>query len=782
MSVVERDALLEQGREIRFPDQKPDGMPDADWLQLRTIPATALEALFDPVTRTSTRRVVLHNVIVSGELNCRHVVAAVEFRATKSLFDSPVDFSGTQFQGPVDFSEAQFHGPVRLRSARFDYDLRLDLAFFEKESVFELIDVGGVFSAQGTIFQQARFQASHFSKPAVFSPKQLDSGRVRRTAFCGDGLFVEARFDGTATFSRVHFRKNVDFSRAAIGMNLFFRSELRQGQKKPSRLWCGGTATFLDTTVGGSVDLNGAQFKGLVTFTRLRAGAGLFCRALPEHGERIRARFSKDAWFVGIQVTGRTVFGGASFAGRCDFEGAQLKGDAFFNTIWESDVRFEVHGDANFRGLLVEGTTDFTAAIFKRNARFDRARFVGSLYCGSAIAPRLMRPLFCGLTTFNDMAVQGAIFFSGACFREEVSFRRMQIQSSVYFGAVDLTSRSARTTFRSRSFFTEVRIAGTADFIAAKFRDVTSWDRASVGGSILFRPMRQTIVNFSAESEFRDVEIRGVADFSNARFTRNLNLNRARLGAGIFSGARFNARCSLVDAQIQVIDFGSTSKDRAVFASALSLQGLTYARFSGDWRALVARLPPGQLQPYTQLEKHFRAVAEDGEADKVYVACRRKERAVLKRRVHLLWTDRSARRDKVRERVATTRDWFLNWALDRFFYYGLPCWRHIAVAAVLFIASIFLLLLPGALTPREVGTEVHNRRDRVYASSGAALTNLIPGEHASELAAWEPSKRLKPLPIGLTYFQWAAFLRYTIYALAGLGAAQLAALKKTRPD
>lgn len=779
-NAAERESWLLEGREIRFPHERPEEIKETDWLALRTIFAFEIASLFDPITVTAKTPISLHNVIISGKLTCRRAIAAADFRVTRSRFDNAVDFSGAQFLGTVDLSESRFQDEVRLRSAKFSYDLLLDLATFEKTSFFELIEVGGIFFAQGTLFHEVRLTASHFSKPATFGPKVLREGRVRRTAFYGDLLLREAQFDGSAEFSGVYFSKNVDFSRATIRTNLFLRAQFMATGKTPVRTWCAGRATFMDVIVNGAVDFNGAQFLAEVTLTRMRAGAGLFCGSITENGVSIRSHFRKDGWFEDVQITGRTVFSGTKFSGKCSFVAAQLKGDAFFNAVWRTNARFEIQGEAIFRGVSIDGTTDFTGATFGGPASFERARFGGNFYCGAASDPELICPLFRGPATFDDSLVRGAVFFSGADFQRDASFRRMQINSSAYFGPVDLASGLARTVFRGRSFFRELRIGGTADLIAVQFLGLTSWDRTSIGGSMFCLARGQETASFAPDSSFRDLEIRGVADFSGARFGGAVSFSRARIASSaFFSGAHFKGRLSFVDAQIQVIDFGGTEKDHARLPPTLDLQGLTYSRFNGNWEMLVARLPLEQLQPYTQLEKHFRGVAEEREADKVFVARRRKERVALRRQVFATWTNDGVRGSKFWERqFGVAREWLLNWALDRLFYYGLPCWRHLMVASGLIVVSFLLFLLPGSLTPKDKGTRLNDRREYAYAAAGAVIANLIPGESASELTAWKPSMERRPFPIGWTYFQWSAFLRYSIYALAGLGAAQLAALKK----
>jgi uncharacterized protein YjbI with pentapeptide repeats len=784
-TVADRDLWLKQGRLLEFPDVMPSGMAPALWNALRNIPADLIRANFDPVSRASSVGLLLHNVEITGSLRLINRIIYHDVRITNSTIVDELDWSRIQCNGRVNLSGTVFKKEARFVAAGFSHDFLVSNSDFEGESFFDLIKVADLFDARGAHFTgKASFRSCHFSEMAQFAASTTETGAiVRRMEFCDNVLFHESRFDRSAIFEAVHFNKDVNFSRIVVGGNFFLRTAYVREWNKFGLLCCDGDLTLMDVVVNGAADLNGLNVAGKATLTRMKAGGGLFCRVLQENGKHVRPRFRGDAFLDNIRVSGRTTFSGATFEGNITFAGSRLEGDAYFNAAWKTRFRFEVRKEADFRGVSIDGLADFTAARFTKEAHFERSRFGGNLYFGSATEPAVLRPVFAGAAIFNDVSVAGSASFTGAIFLKETSFRRMQVQSAAYFGGIDIDMDRgcARTVFRDKSFFTEVRFGGTAFFNAAQFRGSTTWDRASIGSSLSFSPVGNACARFWANIDFRDGEVKGVVDFTRARL-RKLSLNRTRIASTVnLSDAQIANGLLLVDAQVQTLSLGDSAGDYARLPSkpAVDLRGLVFSRFSGNWPDLVSRLPSDQFQPYVQLEKHFRSAADQGEADRVYVARRCQERRELGERISMSRKSSGKKKFKPGESTAKLRwEWIQNWALDYFFYYGLPCWRHILLAGVLVLASIGLFLAPESLEPKTTPHGNLSGRERVYASVGAGLINLIPGEHAGELGSWEISKHAKPVPRGWTFFQWAAFFRYATYALVGIGATQLASLKK----
>lgn len=241
------------------------------------------------------------------------------------------------------------------------------------------------------------------------------------------------------------------------------------------------------------------------------------------------------------------------------------------------------------------------------------------------------------------MHIHGTANYNGVQFKSDVNFNSIQIDGSAFFSPFIRGKNVTRTSFASVARFQNARIKGLVDFGGAKFKEDVFFEGIKIESTALFRAqlVKSELgipIIFGGEARFLDAYIQGSAEFDGAQFKSGANFSRARIEGNVFFNRRanlptsFSGKSRFVGAHFSnQVEFND-----ALFQGQMDLRGFTYERIEVDHKQLLDRLAsfePYDRQPYVQLEKVYRAVGKDRDADYVYLARRHHERRRISRRV-----------------------------------------------------------------------------------------------------------------------------------------------------
>jgi pentapeptide repeat protein len=608
-------------------------------------------------------------------------------------------------------------------------------------------------------------------------PKEFSLLRCRVS---GPADFSCATFEQNLILSETAFREGVDFSSAS----LCYAARLARCK------FLFGPARFADIHVRGQFSAQGVSFRQNVK------------------ARFDRARFDGYAIFRGATFQADAVFDDALFGSDADFDRATFSKDASFN---ETKVKGTAHfrgavfeGEADFTGILIDSDGDFSDAQFR--SKHDRAIFEVARFGTDA---EFTRATFGAEASFLCSRILGQAEFQGAAFEACANFNSTVIERDAFFRPEDPTDDdpkpASHVTFAGEADFAGVTIGGDADFGGAVFKDRASFKEAKISGRALFRDAQflarsravgastaDDCVDFSgtkfeAAAEFGGAVFDKDALFNGSTFSGVANFSRrdaadasgtgtgARLRAVTLDYATFQANARLEDTIFQgpasfreclfrVVEFSSTGKvgDEDQFQDRVDLRGCTYDRIQVGWRALLDNLPGASdsreydRQPYVQMEKAFRTVGRDEEADGVYLERCRVERQRKKgppKVVDVLW-----------------------WGLAN---YGVRPYRLILFAILLISTGAFVFHLSGAVEPKpsDASGSQHSGQERGVSNCPSVLT--LGDSARLSLREFLPVELplLEDCQVSHGYFSdFAALLKVLGWIIVPVGVAALAGL------
>lgn len=593
---------LHSGIPVHFDPASPeaDRLIDAAWI---------VEAVEHKV------RIDLEHAVIRGPLNLQYRCIEKEARVASCTILSPADFSRATFERVADFSGSVFVAAPNFESAVFHFDVVIeDVHFLSGDVRWSRAKVQQRFLAAGVTFganASAAFEGWTCDDSAVFT------GAV----FGGPADFSAAHIGGSAVFSGAVFSAIATFAYAHID------GDFTLGVPRDNGILGGnfaGLANFRGIHVGQWTDCRGAQFHGEVCFIWARLeGATSF--GLDAHG-------LNAAWFEGVAdfqdavLTGDADFEGVRFYDRAKFTSVNFGGTAVFKAT-------EFRGAAEFDGVETGAELNFENALFRSPdaaADFEKTVVKGGAFFSNS--------QFRGGAILEGMKVEGAVAqFRGCRFRKKVSFAASSFDCVAEFHTALFFPHSQPcfdgTHFSRACSFDRAIFADTLQFRGARFDDEASFQgvtfartadfSVTVFGGITRFESKPAVPN--EHPAIRAARFRGEACFELARFERDAR----------FDDTSFRAGASFRETSFHVVYLAADGKagDRKQFQGALDLTGCTYERIRGDWRSLLQALHayenrPGATynrQPYSQLEKVYREVGLDRDADDIYLQRRHVE-------------------------------------------------------------------------------------------------------------------------------------------------------------
>jgi hypothetical protein len=404
-----------------------------------------------------------------------------------------------------------------------------------------------------------------------------------------------------------------------------------------------------------------------------------------------------------------------------------LSGTEFQQSIRSANTTYK-------QGLLCNDTI-FQDKI--RNTDFLNAKFGGDLDCGKAV--------FKGGVRFQGVTCSGTGFFWDTQFENEekivdfstASFAgQLDCDGAVFRGGVSFAGLqcSGSGLFRETQF---ENLEHWVDFLGASFKGNLDCNRAVFKGGVGIQNVQCAGSGFFRDTHFENE--RQMVDFLGASFGKTLDCDRAVFKGEVrFQGVQCGGNGYFRETQFEnekyLIDFGLTSfktllqfkditfrqavglKEAAI--KRLDLQGISFSengkdlkkKGKVDLRGCVIEIFPGSKEdnlkfieaqdpkyfnygPFIQLEKYYRVIGDETEAERIYV----KGRDALRQHARKLGTGiHWSRKRRVGE-----------WLLDVSVKYGTRTRRLLGLILIFLALGVFIYWGDGALAPSKappVGT------------------------------------------------------------------------------
>jgi uncharacterized protein YjbI with pentapeptide repeats len=615
-------------------------------------------------------RIDLRKAIITGPLQFNNHTFPSEVSLVDCILKSHVRFPCCVFSSNLILSGSAFLKGCNFRGATIAGELRLTRAQFSGSIVkFDDAQVDRVLWADRVQFRAgARFRRATFNKAAFFRRSTFEGKAIfEETQFCGEAAFTGAMFcqeakfssaciSGQAGFSGVTFKNTVTFNGARIESHAFFC--LGSGIKPAvTNFW--GNADFSVLHIEGTADFRGAHFHNNTDFNSMRVGGDALFWSVPADDPVITI-FEQGADFTGVHISGDVDFSGVIFAK------AQL------DSIFAAKICQE-HQPLRATEIKKESKAEEEPRLIS----FNGATIVGHARFGSAKTKQeLLVTTFALDADFTAIKIGGIALFKGVTFHRKADFNSARIAGDAFFSSLS-EGKQVDTIFENDADFTGVQILGNAFFKGAQFL---------------------------GKANFRGAYIHGVANFERNNFCGMTNFDYARFGQDVdFEQTVLRQHFSFRETSFRVIRFspdGRVTKRPSAntipneekedqFQCSLNLSGCVYDRIQVDWKRLLKKSGRAgrprieyDLQPYDQLEKVFRSMGKNREADKIYLERCRTER-------HHKWDYGKGLR--------------LGWASSGFYRifanYGVRPIRIAAFSTILLIIGAFVFSQLGAVSP-----------------------------------------------------------------------------------
>jgi hypothetical protein len=490
-----------------------------------------------------------------------------------------------------------------------------------------------------------------------------------------------------------------------------------------------GTIDFSFSEFSKTARFDGSSFQNRVVFNGVRSRADL---------EWTGTEFERELQCEDANIARNLCAQGAVFGGTSSFEGTIVGGQALFKDDDYKGAKFQ--GDANFDLVQINGGLDVEGAVFQSNSTFVAGALKNYAYFTKAV--------FEGEARFDGISIAGDANFEGARFSPK--------------GATPL---GADALIR----FPGIRIAGQTVFDDCEFNGAVRFDQARFEMEVFFDTTK-----FCGEVRFDGVSFGGPVRFNSASFMANdanarITFQSARAGDIDFRGAHFSGgKVSFQDANFKITYFRDSvtetisgdgpSQFPAPGKGELDLRGFTYDRVFLAWREALDVLEPYDIQPYRQMERAFRTIGKDRDADCVYLTQRW-------RAFRYNW--------KSPKRWLAGAGNLMYWLFARF---GVRPWRLAGISLFLLLSSIWIFNKPSAVVPIKDSSCVAHKLDNLEAM-GVSLNYFLPVPVPVSVC-WVATNRTAVSIFGqsISFALWASVLKLLGWVLVPLGVAALSGL------
>ncbi len=279
-------------------------------------------------------------------------------KASNSIFDEEVDFSGSFFSEGVSFFKAVFRKEALFNSVIFAGETSFDDAHFCGDTAFkEIMQFGSMHYQYCKFHENINFKKAKLQQVSFLGAEFVKNAYFLDSEFSDANTFMNAKFHQQATFDSASFADVADFTSASFVDSASFRKVLfKQGAKfqnikewglVPSR-WI---RAFFASKASGLISFEGGSMPPLSAFDglHLESGASL---VLDDPGyKKMTEAFSTELAEIGTKSTKKS--SGIDTLGRPDsvFYSSVASGcrslKKYFDSIGDKDLfqrfaRFEL--------------------------------------------------------------------------------------------------------------------------------------------------------------------------------------------------------------------------------------------------------------------------------------------------------------------------------------------------------------------------------------------------------------------------------------------------------
>lgn len=247
------------------------------------------------------------------------------------------------------------------------------------------------------------------------------------------------------------------------------------------------------------------------------------------------------------------------------------------------------------------------------------------------------------LADFEDIKVEGDVFFSEALFASGVSFLGAHIDRSLdcensQFTATDKAALFENVQINMSAFFRKVVFKGPANFQTMNVAQNSLFDEATFNDAVSFvnaeikKDFMVLGVQFKNEAQDPNLfglKVHGNAVFNNSVFYGGLNLRKADIGGNLefenVIASNTKREKSLSGLKADGILFDGAQFARPYFLNAMSYRLISY---NMDDEALLSFVGKSEYKPdvYSTLESFYQRSGDVYAARDVYVAWKNRER------------------------------------------------------------------------------------------------------------------------------------------------------------
>lgn len=273
--------------------------------------------------------------------------------------------------------------------------------------------------------------------------------------------------------------------------------------------------------------------------------------------------------------------------------------------------------------------------IFENDVLFRNASIRGDMNFGKS--------QFKKLADFEDIKVEGDVFFSEALFANGVNFLGAHIDRSLdcensQFTATDKAAQFENMQIDMSAFFRKVVFKGPANFQTMNVDQNSLFDEATFDDAVSFlnAEIKKDFVaigvqfkNKAQDPNFFGLKVHGNALFNNSVFDGGLNLRKAEIDGNLeFENVRAgntDKEKSLSGLKADGILFDGAQFARPYFLNAMSYRLISY---NMDDEALLSFVGNSEYKPdvYSALESFYQRNGDVYAARDVYVAWKNRER------------------------------------------------------------------------------------------------------------------------------------------------------------
>jgi hypothetical protein len=768
----EKCQSLFKGKPLIFPALSFNGVHSHEELEINGLKASCLEALADKDGCISVS-IEIKNAIVEGPLNLKYITFKGEVTFINCEFSDTVDFSFATFQRSVSFVDnSVFKQRVDFRAAHAMRDFRVSYARFKDDCCFMDFRADEVFRAEGTHFNTASFEQAVFAKRVFFCPKNPGekNDTAKQVQFDGDVTFVDAHIQGAAHFEGVAFNGAADFRRtqieSSVNFGCFIDRSSESGQAAFIATCFAGDAKFNGARIQGTAYFRGVNFQGNADFERAWIGGHALFQTIQRNDRKssVPVCFMKEARFLSAYVGGNAEFDGACFEEEAIFERIEVNRNAFFrsfNDPYGTLIKTEFKGKASFLGSHIKGDAEFRGTQFtgvQVTQKTKKADFEGFQVEGTAFFN----------DKFNGLSV-GRVYFD-----VPVEFMNAHLQQQAKF---------PNACFMKGVDFTNLTVGGSAEFEHAEFHEETKFISAYFKNQISFKNAQ-----FLGNLDFTDLKVDGAAFFNQAQFLNTetkFHASRFKtlyLNGAVFNSRKFKKRLATSNWEKPLPYYKKRLWHQIKSNGNIDMSGTTYDYIQVDLDNILLCLDPYDRQPYTQLEKSYRSVGQDREADIVYYdgSCRSGQQlwALVRREGEFAALSRRlARRELPRA--------FFNGFQRKIFRYGVRPYRLLLISFGILLLGMLVFVNAGSMVRKDVKERALYPEPHVSTWGEAfnmSLRQFIPVVEIPPGEDWVPSDMPAPLlgKAHISYAGYATMQRIFGFILIPLGVASLTGLLRRR--